>query len=108
MKICNEIFPTPRGGEVPLAFLKTAGSELYEWGPPLYTGGLDKKNSLLVGFGMLGRAEFAFVVMDIAYIQHKILSIEAFYTLMFTAFWLNLMVPISIKIWKSKFGEAVP
>ena len=35
MKICNEILPTPRGGEVPLAFLKTAGSELYEWGPPL-------------------------------------------------------------------------
>ena len=39
---------------------------------------------------MLGRAELAFVVMDIAYVQNPILSTEAFYTLMFTAFWLNV------------------
>ncbi len=49
---------------------------------------------------MLGRAELAFVVMDIAYVQHAILSEEAFYTLMFSAFWLNLAVPLTIRFWK--------
>ncbi len=49
---------------------------------------------------MLGRAELAFVVMDIAYVQNPVLSTEAFYTLMFTAFWLNVSVPISIRFWK--------
>lgn len=49
---------------------------------------------------MLGRAEIAFVVMDIAYVEHAILSKEAFYTLMFSAFWLNLAVPISIRLFR--------
>lgn len=65
-----------------------------------YTSAMDWPNSLMVGFGMLGRAELAFVVMDIAYVQNQILSTEAFYTLMLTAFWLNLAVPISISLWK--------
>ena len=56
--------------------------------------------SVLIGLGMLGRAELAFVVMDIAYVQNQILSDEAFYTLMFTAFWLNVAVPLSIRWWK--------
>lgn len=51
-----------------------------------YTGGFTFHKSRLIGFGMLGRAELAFVVMDIAYIQNDILSTEAFYTLMLTAF----------------------
>jgi hypothetical protein len=53
---------------------------------------------------MLGRAELAFVVIDIAYVQHNILSVEAFYTLMMTAFILNMSVPLSIRWWKSRFS----
>lgn len=65
-----------------------------------YTGRFSFEESMMIGFGMLGRAELAFVVMDIGYVQHDILSTEAFYTLMFTAFWLNVAVPITIKLWK--------
>ncbi len=78
-----------------------------------YTGGFSKEESVMIGFGMLGRAELAFVVMDIAYVQNSILNTEAFYTLMFTAFWLNVAVPITIAWWKpyyqgekSLFGRA--
>ena len=66
-----------------------------------YTSGMDWADSMMIGFGMLGRAELAFVVMDIAYVQNAILSTEAFYTLMLTAFWLNVSVPITISLWKS-------
>ncbi|MBT4522671.1 MAG: cation:proton antiporter [Halieaceae bacterium] len=69
-----------------------------------YTAGFDFKDSLLIGFGMLGRAELAFVVIDIAYTQHNILTTEAFYTLMIGAFWLNLAVPVSIALWKRRYG----
>ena len=65
-----------------------------------YTGGMDWSSSVLIGFGMLGRAELAFVVMDIAYTQNRIIHTEAFYTLMLTAFWLNVSVPLSIRLWK--------
>jgi len=65
-------------------------------------GKFSKEESLMIGFGMLGRAELAFVVMGIAYIDYPILPAEAFYTLMFTAFWLNVAVPITIKIWKPR------
>jgi len=65
-----------------------------------YTSGMDWVNSVMIGFGMLGRAELAFVVMGIAYVQNSILSTEAFYTLMFTAFCLNVSVPITISLWK--------
>lgn len=66
-----------------------------------YIGKFQADESLLIGLGMLGRAELAFVVMDIGYIQYNILSKEVFYTLMITTFWLNIAVPISIKIWKN-------
>lgn len=65
-----------------------------------YTSGMSNAASIMIGLGMLGRAELAFVVMDIAYVQHAILSEEAFYTLMFSAFWLNLAVPLTIRFWK--------
>ncbi len=75
-----------------------------------YTGGLDWTDSVMVGFGMLGRAELAFVVIDIAYVEHRIINTEAFYTLMFTAFWLNVLVPLTIGYWKRfyKAPEAAP
>ncbi len=65
-----------------------------------YTGGFSWQESVMIGFGMLGRAELAFVVMDIAYVQNSILSEQAFFTLMLTAFWLNIAVPITITLWK--------
>lgn len=68
-----------------------------------YTGNFKWYESVMIGFGMLGRAELAFVIMDIAYVQYSILSTEAFYTLMATAFWLNVAVPITISWWKPYF-----
>jgi Kef-type K+ transport system membrane component KefB len=65
-----------------------------------YTSGMDWSGSVMIGFGMLGRAELAFVVMDIAYVQNQILTTEAFYTLMGTAFILNILVPVTIRLWK--------
>ncbi|PCI76433.1 MAG: cation/H(+) antiporter [SAR86 cluster bacterium] len=68
-----------------------------------FTGSYAWHESILIGLGMLGRAELAFVVMDIGYVQNSILTTDAFYTLMVTAFMLNVAVPISIKIWKPYF-----
>ena len=65
-----------------------------------YTGDMDWRGSLLIGFGMLGRAELAFVVMDIAYVQNPIFTTPVFYTLMATAFILNVLVPVTIAWWK--------
>lgn len=77
-----------------------------------YTSGMDWRASLMIGFGMLGRAELAFVVIDIAYVQNHIIHTEAFYTLMFTAFWLNVCVPLTIRWWKPHYvartGSAAP
>ena len=52
--------------------------------------------------GLLGRAELAFVVLDIAYVQHNLINTEAFYTLMIRAFWLNVSVPLTISYWKPR------
>ena len=71
-----------------------------------YTGSFDWPASWMIGFGMLGRAELAFVVMDIAYVQYHIMTVDAFYTLMLCAFLLNVSVPLTIRWWKKKFGEA--
>ncbi len=68
-----------------------------------YTGGFNFQESMMIGFGMLGRAELCFVVLDIAYVQYNILTTEAFFTLMATAFWLNVAVPITILFWKPYF-----
>ncbi len=65
-----------------------------------YTSGMNRAESIMIGFGMLGRAELAFVVIDIAYVQHSILNTEAFFTLMVTAFCLNILVPVSIGLWR--------
>lgn len=70
-----------------------------------YTAGFNFTDSLLIGLGMLGRAELAFVVIDIAYVEKHIFSEQAFYTLMFSAFWLNISVPLSIRYWKSRWGQ---
>ena len=57
---------------------------------------------------MLGRAELAFVVMDIGYVQTQIITTDVFYTLMGTSFFLNVSVPVLIAWWKPYFvGEKV-
>jgi len=62
----------------------------------------------MIGFGMSGRAELAFVVMDIGYVQTQIITTDAFYTLMGTTFFLNVYVPILIAWWKPYFvGDKV-
>jgi Kef-type K+ transport system membrane component KefB len=68
-----------------------------------YTGGFNFQESVMIGLGMLGRAELAFVVIDIAYVQNNILTDTAFYTLMVTAFFMNIAVPVGIKLWKPYF-----
>lgn len=70
-----------------------------------YTGSFGWDDSWMIGFGMLGRAELAFVVMDIAYVQHQVMSIEAFYTLMLAAFLLNCSVPLTIGWWKRRLAR---
>jgi len=71
-----------------------------------FTGNFQWHESIMIGFGMLGRAELAFVVMDIGYVQNNVITTEAFYTLMATAFFLNVSVPVLIKWWKPYFtGE---
>ena len=94
---------------LPQTFILTAGMLVVQTGSAglaaRFTAGFNWPQSLLIGFGMLGRAELAFVVMDIAYVQNKILNDEAFYTLMITAFWLNVSVPIAISLWKHVFGD---
>lgn len=71
-----------------------------------YTGDLTWHQSLMVGFGMLGRAELAFVVMDIGYVQNDIMPAEAFFTLMITAFFLNIAVPLTISWWRPYYNAA--
>ena len=72
-----------------------------------YTSGMNNAQSLMIGFGMLGRAELAFVVMDIAYVQHGIIPVEAFFTLMITAFFLNVLVPITISWWRPYYQRSI-
>ena len=65
-----------------------------------YTGSYKWHESVMIGFGMLGRAELAFIVINIAFVQNKIIDTTQFYILMLTAFLLNITVPISLKWWK--------
>jgi Kef-type K+ transport system membrane component KefB len=65
-----------------------------------YTGGYRWHESIMIGLGMLGRAELAFIVIDIAYTEHHIFDRAQFYTLIFATFLLNISVPLLINWWK--------
>jgi Kef-type K+ transport system membrane component KefB len=65
-----------------------------------YTGRYKWYQSIMIGFGMLGRAELAFIVINIAYTQNHIINFEQFYILIATLFLLNISVPLAIKWWK--------
>ena len=69
-------------------------------GAARYTGGYSAKDSVLIGFGMLGRAELAFIVINIAFVQNHLITQEEFYILMFTTFLLNISVPLLLKWYK--------
>lgn len=73
-----------------------------------FTGRFNWQDSVMIGFGMLGRAELAFVVMNIAYMQHGIFTEEVFYTLMVTIFWLNVAVPVTIRFWRPYYSGEKP
>ena len=47
-----------------------------------------------------------FVVIDIADVQHDILNRQAFFTLMITAFFLNILLPLSITWWRPHYLKA--
>ncbi len=71
-----------------------------------YTGGYDNKESFMIGIGMLGRAELAFVVINLAYTTHHLIDEVQFYALIMTIFLLNISVPLGIKWYKPHFlGE---
>jgi Kef-type K+ transport system membrane component KefB len=65
-----------------------------------YTGGYAWHQSVMVGLGMLGRAELAFIVIDIAYADNHIIDFHQFYILICAIFMLNLTVPTAIKWWE--------
>ncbi len=65
-----------------------------------YTGGYKWHESVMVGLGMLGRAELAFIVISIAYTENHIFDDKAFQTLIFATFLLNISVPLVINWWK--------
>jgi Kef-type K+ transport system membrane component KefB len=71
-----------------------------------FTGSFSWPDSWLIGFGMLGRAELAFVVIDIAYVQNSVITEAMFYTLMGAAFCLNVSVPLMIRWWKPRLLPA--
>jgi len=65
-----------------------------------FTGRYKWHEGVMIGFGMLGRAELAFIVINIAFVQHKIIDTSQFYTLMIACFMLNVTVPLALKWWK--------
>jgi Kef-type K+ transport system membrane component KefB len=64
------------------------------------TGNYRWHESVMIGLGMLGRAELAFIVIDLAYVENKLITTGQFYALMITIFLLNITVPLAIKWWK--------
>ncbi len=69
-------------------------------GAARFTGGYKWHESVMIGLGMLGRAELAFIVIDIAYTEHHIFNEAQFYTLIMATFLLNISVAMLINWWK--------
>lgn len=65
-----------------------------------FTGGYQWHESVMIGLGMLGRAELAFIVINIAYTENQIFNEAQFQTLIFATFLLNISVPLVINWWK--------
>eukprot|EP00930_Biecheleria_cincta_P009337 TRINITY_DN11105_c0_g1_i1.p1 TRINITY_DN11105_c0_g1~~TRINITY_DN11105_c0_g1_i1.p1 ORF type:complete len:558 (+),score=94.88 TRINITY_DN11105_c0_g1_i1:59-1732(+) len=69
-------------------------------------GGFTWAESWMIGFGMLGRAELFFVVLDTCHIQNHVLDDELFFALTFAAMMLNVTVPIAISLYKPYYLKA--
>merc|ERR1719333_1872400 len=69
-------------------------------------GGFDWAESIMIGFGMLGRAELFFVVLNICYNEYAIYSTEMFYSLTFAAVLLNICVPVTISLYTPYYLKA--
>ncbi len=65
-----------------------------------FTGGYRWHEAIMIGVGMLGRAELAFIVINIAYSEYHIFNDAQFQTLIFATFLLNISVPLLINWWK--------
>ena len=74
-------------------------------GAAKFTGGYSNKDSILIGLGMLGRAELAFIVINIAYVQNQLITQQEFYILVFTTFLLNISVPLLIKAYTPFYNK---
>ncbi len=64
-----------------------------------YTWKYSWNDSIMIWFWMLWRAELAFIVIEIAYVDENIIDLNQFYILIFTTFFLNISVPMLIKFW---------
>jgi Kef-type K+ transport system membrane component KefB len=67
-------------------------------------GGYTWTESLMIGFGTLGRAELFFVVLRICYIDNPIFSTEMFYSLTFAAMLLNISALITVSLYKPYYS----
>ena len=74
-------------------------------GAAKFTGGYSNRDSILIGLGMLGRAELAFIVINIAYVQNQLITQQEFYILVFTTFLLNISVPLLIKAYTPYYNK---
>jgi hypothetical protein len=66
-------------------------------------GGFTWSESWMIGFGMMGRAELFFVVLDLCYRAHSIMDNEMFCTFSVTAMLMNISVPICIALYRPYF-----
>lgn len=66
-------------------------------------GGFDWAESAMIGFGMMGRAELFFVVLDLCYNQHNIMTKDMFCCFAITAMLMNISVPVCISAYKNTF-----
>eukprot|EP00929_Paragymnodinium_shiwhaense_P026630 TRINITY_DN15801_c0_g1_i3.p1 TRINITY_DN15801_c0_g1~~TRINITY_DN15801_c0_g1_i3.p1 ORF type:complete len:667 (-),score=161.18 TRINITY_DN15801_c0_g1_i3:2323-4107(-) len=69
-------------------------------------GGFTWADSWMIGFGMLGRAELFFVVLNLCYLENSIISEEMFFALTIAAMLLNVTVPVAISLYKPYYIAA--
>eukprot|EP00928_Gymnodinium_smaydae_P055581 TRINITY_DN39091_c0_g1_i1.p1 TRINITY_DN39091_c0_g1~~TRINITY_DN39091_c0_g1_i1.p1 ORF type:complete len:573 (+),score=123.43 TRINITY_DN39091_c0_g1_i1:74-1720(+) len=63
-------------------------------------GGFDWAESIMIGFGMMGRAELFFVVLELCYVEHHIMTRDQLCTFAFVAMLMNISVPVTITLYK--------
>jgi hypothetical protein len=66
-------------------------------------GGFTWAESALIGFGMMGRAELFFVVLQLCYVEHDIMDRDMVCTFAFVAMLMNISVPVTITLYRPVF-----